>query len=434
MLLHMARLVRGHSAATAPLASALSDLAEALVQARALASASASASASQFGLPCDEGVCDPSTMGTHAWINWNAHAAGDVELERMEDDLYSDRYFVGVPTQHGPYSLSTVVGFEQESAASVRLALKLMSGAHADLAPRLVVDGELAPSDSKSYHGGTPSDEIAALAALTLGVRLRAAGTSRLSGFHEPGTVRPPILLEVPALATPGRPGKEFIPATMSRAADLSLLERLLSFPRIGEEDQVELVRAARAYASGLWWSNEDPNQSWLYLVTAVEIAANHRQKISASPEELIESLWPELWTVLAPVEPARRAKVAKLMASQVRATKKFVDFLAECAPLPPSVRPVHGSLEWGEMRQHARRVYAYRSDALHGGKPFPLPMLDEPRIELNDAVQEVPYGLSTSGLGGSWMADEAPMLLATFEHIARGALFRWWDELKLQH
>jgi len=85
-------------------------------------------------------------------------------------------------------------------------------------------------------------------------------------------------------------------------------------------------------------------------------------------------------------------------------------------------------------MRQHARRVYAYRSDALHGGKPFPLPMLDEPRIELNDAVQEVPYGLSTSGLGGSWMADEAPMLLSTFEHIARGALLRWWDELKLQH
>lgn len=372
-------------------------------------------------------------MGTHAWINWNAHAAGYAELERMEDDLYSDRYFVGVPTRHGPYSLSTVVGFEQESAAGARLALKLMSGAHADLAPRLVLDGGLAPSDSKSYHGGTPGDEIAALVALTLGVRLRAAGTSRLSGLHEPGAVRPPILLEVPALATPGRPGKEFIPATMSRAADLSLLERLSGFPRIGDEDQVELVRAARSYASGLWWSNEDPNQSWLYLVTAVEIAANHRQKISSSPEELIESLWPELWTVLAPVEPARRAKVSKLMASQIRATKKFVDFIADCAPVPPSVRPVHGSLEWADMRQLARSVYGHRSDALHGGKPYPFPMLEQPRIEPNGAVQEVPYGLSSSGRGGSWTTDEAPMLLSTFEHIARGALLRWWDELETQ-
>lgn len=397
------------------------------------ASVWAGVSVSRLGLPRDEGVCDPSTMGTHAWTNWNAHAAGDVEQEWMEDDLYSDRHFVRGPTQHGPYALTNVVGFEQENAPGVRLALKLRSGAHADLAPRLVVDGELAPSNSKSYHGGTPSDEIAALVALTLGVRLRAAGTSRLSGIHEPGVARPPILLEVPALATPGRSGKEFIPATMSRAADLSLLERLSSFPRIGDEDQVELVRAARAYASGLWWSNEDPNQSWLYLVTAVEIAANQRQKISASPEELIESLWPELWTVLAPVESARRAKVSKLMASQVRATKKFVDFIAECAPVPPSVRPDHGGLEWGKMRQHARRVYAYRSDALHGGKPFPLPMLEQPRIEPNGVPQEVPYGLSSSGLGGSWMAEEAPMLLSTFEHITRGALLRWWDELDPQ-
>ncbi|RUQ09425.1 hypothetical protein [Curtobacterium sp. HSID17257] len=112
----------------------------------------------------------------------------------------------------------------------------------------------------------------------------------------------------------------------MSRTVDLSLLERLSSFPRIGDEDQVELVRAARAYASGLWWSNEDPNQSWLYLLTAVEIAANHRQKISAFPEELIEFLWPELWAVLASLESARRAEASKLMASQIRATKKFVD------------------------------------------------------------------------------------------------------------
>lgn len=46
------------------------------------------------------------------------------------------------------------------------------------------------------------------------------------------------------------------------------------------ETAQIELVRAARAYATGLWWSNEDQNQAWLQLVTAVEIAANHRQQV----------------------------------------------------------------------------------------------------------------------------------------------------------
>jgi hypothetical protein len=57
--------------------------------------------------------------------------------------------------------------------------------------------------------------------------------------------------------------------------------------------------------------------------------------------------------------------------------------------------------------------------------------MLAEPRVEDNGAVQEVPGGHSTGGLGGVWDAAEAPMLLATFEHIARGALLRWWDQLE---
>ena len=371
-------------------------------------------------------------MGTHAWLNWNAYAAGSREKERVEDDLYSDRYFVGGPTAHGPYSLSTVIGFQQPSdAPSVRLALKLLSRTHADLAPPLVINGELAPSNSEAYHGGTASDEIAALVALTLGVRIKAAGTSRLSGIHEPGTEHSPILLEVPALATPGQRGKEYIPATRSREPALGLLERLSSFPNLGEQDQVELVRAARSYATGLWWSNEDQNQSWLHLVTAVEIAANRRQLTSGSPEVLIQEHWPELWTVLETVDSTARASVSRMLATQVRATRKFVDFLVECAPQPPAVRPVHGALDWDKMGQHARRVYGHRSTALHGGKPFPLPMLEQPREELNGATQEVPYGLSSSGLGGSWMAKEAPMLLSTFEFIARGALLHWWDELR---
>src|SRR5271155_2918456 len=79
----------------------------------------------------------------------------------------------------------------------------------------------------------------------------------------------------------------------------LSQLDRLDSFPDLDEEAQVELIRAARAYAAGLWWSNEDQNLAWLQLVTAVEIAANHRQKVRAAPQELVEDLWPELWSAV---------------------------------------------------------------------------------------------------------------------------------------
>ena len=55
-------------------------------------------------------------------------------------------------------------------------------------------------------------------------------------------------------------------------------MDRLAYLPSLAENFQVELVRAARAYASGLWWANEDPNRAWLQLVTAVEVAAKARQ------------------------------------------------------------------------------------------------------------------------------------------------------------
>jgi hypothetical protein len=56
--------------------------------------------------------------------------------------------------------------------------------------------------------------------------------------------------------------------------------------------------------------------------------------------------------------------------------------------------------------------------------------MLERPRVEESGAIQEVPDGLNSAGLGGIWLAKDAPMLLSTFEYITRGALLRWWDGL----
>ncbi len=58
------------------------------------------------------------------------------------------------------------------------------------------------------------------------------------------------------------------------------------------------------------------------------------------------------------------------------------------------------------------------------------MPMLRPPRTEGIGAVQEVPDRIDTAGCGGIWEAAEVLMLLSTFEHLARGALHRWWSEL----
>ncbi|NGY65059.1 hypothetical protein G7043_39715 [Lentzea sp. NEAU-D13] len=371
-------------------------------------------------------------MGTDAWRNWIAFNDEKPETENADDELYSDRLFVGGPSSHGPYALAAIIGRPLPGTLpTVRPAVRLHVGVHANLIPDVVIDGELVPANSDAYHGGTASDEIAALVSLILGVRLRVAGTARLSGIHEHSEAHPPIYLEVAPLAHPGRLGREYIPAALTRLADLGQLDRLDSFPDLNEEAQVELVRAARAYATGLWWSNEDQNHAWLQLVTAIEIAANYRQTGQVTPQELVEDLWPELWAALQTADDAVRAEVSHQIAPQIRATKKFVDFLTECAPEPADLRPPTGELDWTKMAQHAKLIYRHRSKALHGGKPFPLPMLEQPRHEANGAIQEVPWGLNTGGLGGVWDAKEAPMLLSTFEHIARGSLLNWWDELR---
>ncbi|KRD43024.1 hypothetical protein ASE38_01690 [Cellulomonas sp. Root930] len=365
-------------------------------------------------------------MGTDAWENWRAFDAGASELENILDEHHSDRAFVGSQRAFGPFVISAILRDEGD----VGPALLMHAGIHAHLGAELIVGKELAPADSSAHHGGIMSDEIAALISLELGVRLRYAGTRQLSLLHD-GDPHPPLHFEVSRLARPGRRGHEQIPRAMSRPASLDVLGRLPTFPRVGEVDQIELVRAARAYATALWWANEDPNRAWLDLITATEIAANCRQTRRTDSVDLLRDAWPELWNDLEGSDAELRAKVAGRVSPQMKATRRFIDFIGELSPAPPEPRPEWEELDWTEMRDHARLIYAHRSKALHAGKPFPTPMLEEPRRDPNGAIQEAPWGKTAGGASRAiWKKAEMPMFLSTFEYIVREALLRWWDEL----
>lgn len=370
---------------------------------------------------------DTSGVGTDAWRNWRVWRLGAPELENYDDELQSDAAFVGGPVIFGPYQLSSVIRWPR----SFGTALIVTGGIHTDLTRDVVVDGKLAEPDSSAYHGGTMTHEVASLVSLELGVRLRVAGTRRLSGFHRAGESDDPMHFDVPRLADPSASSsREVLPQVVNRPADLGSLRLLDSFPSIAEPDQAELVRAARSYAASLWWANEDPNLAWLQLVTAVEAAATRRQSTKPDSMDLVKEYWPELAEMLGSTDAATK-KIAARLAQQTRAGRKFQDFLVECAPFPPTPRPT-STLDWepAGLRACARIIYAHRSKALHEGKPFPMPMLEPPRVESSGAIAEVPEGLGASGLGGSWLAVNTPMYLATFEHIARGALLKWWEEL----
>jgi len=366
-------------------------------------------------------------MGTHLWKNWHAWRDRQPEIENCDSELQSDIDFQGRPVSFGPYTLSPIT----RSPSSVGPAIVLHSGLHADTIPQLIIDGKLAATDYSAWHGGADEDEIAALTSLILGVRLRYAGTFRRSGIHENIGDLPPMRHEVPRLVRPGRPGREMLPRTVTRPTHTAGLTRLDTFPSLDELSQVAIVRAARSYADAIWWANEDPNQSWLQLVTAVEIAAKARQNLIEDDLALLKEFLPKVWAALETVSDDDRQEVATELASLSGATRSFVDFVCECAPPPPADRrPQYDTVNWEKMRSHARIIYSHRSRALHAGVPFPLPMLQDPAVDDAGTIQEVAGGNSTAGLGGIWKAREYPMNLSTFEHIARGAILRWWDEL----
>ena len=76
--------------------------------------------------------------------------------------------------------------------------------------------------------------------------------------------------------------------------------------------------------------------------------------------------------------------------------------------------------LKAGAWHFAALVVEADKAALFLNGEPVGEVMLKQPIADTEAPIT----------LGGIWDAAEAPMLLSTFEFIARGALLRWWTKL----
>jgi hypothetical protein len=183
--------------------------------------------------------------------------------------------------------------------------------------------------------------------------------------------------------------------------------------------------------------AESDPSLAWLLLVSSVEGAANQWKKSRGAPEDRLRAAKPELAQYCDSLGvDGLLSRVASEFADSLGATKKFVDFLIAHLPSPPDRRPPEGvQVRWEPTRLESafRTVYVYRSKALHEGIPFPAPMCEPPHTFENSAAPaEIPIGLASSSLGGVWRIEDTPMLLHTFEYLARGAIVAWWRSLKV--
>lgn len=216
----------------------------------------------------------------------------------------------------------------------------------------------------------------------------------------------------------------------------LDELMRFESLPSLNAPQSIALIRAARFYQDALWIVESEPSLAWLMLVSALETAANHwRTENGTAPERLADSK-PEL---VAGLMECGGDKLVQFVAEQIEhtlgATKKFIDFTLTFLPSPPSSRPNEcDQISWvhASMKRLLGSVYNYRSNALHGGTPFPAPMCDPPRkLDVSSGYSEIgTTALAVSSYGGVWKAKDLPINLHAFHYIVRGALLGWWEKM----
>jgi hypothetical protein len=370
--------------------------------------------------------------GPLSYENWKSYLRGGHIKEIFEIPLFSDARVTGENvTDYKPYYfLNPVPLLDRPGLVQPTIYLRIESCLTFKMP-------DMSKTDTKLYHGGTLPDEVAALASLALGIRLKAGNITRF--FDPNGDPRghpvnwfpqptPVVLIESRGLKLPFAVGEH----------SLCELSPLAILPTLSPSDAIALIKGARLYQDALWIAESEPSLSWIMFVSAIETAANHWRKSKDIPLERLKISKPDLVKYLdALCIKDLSERVADSIVDSLGNTKKFVDFIINFLPYPPQKRPpdwAQFSWQAKKIKEAMRLIYEYRSRALHDGLPFPAPMCISPGLRNASGIiyLEKPIGSAYSTLGGIWKEKDIPMVLHTFEYIVRRSLLKWWDSMKL--
>ncbi len=371
---------------------------------------------------------------SYTFENWQRARNEVAACEIVEATLFTDTWVTGEIAEFGPYAFLNTIAHAGGPQRRLRPAIVLRMAHHyvPQKNPAYHMPME---NDFEHYHGGDYLDEMAALASLFLGIRLKAGGVNREFKGQDDRFGRP--------TQHSGKPDPELLLESRQQIPRLVLpinleagLAPLLNFPERSVAETNALIKAARQYQQGVWIADSDPSLAWLMLVSAIE-AAMQQWSSNTAPIDQLRLAHPNLVKLIeASAAPELLKPVADHLKQLTRSTKRFVDFVRTFLPAPPAARPeewMQFSYEAVHVKEALSLIYGHRSKSLHEGTAFPLPMCEGPHtVRQGDsvAVQEKPFGLATSSRGASWKSEKTPMLLNTFEHIVRGALLNWWASL----
>jgi hypothetical protein len=382
-------------------------------------------------------------LGPDVWRNWKAYEQGLTSRGGYEAALYSDAHIVGGPDvgDLDPYQLFNALG-RPPYAGPGTLGVGIVARVHWHLPdePSPDPNGPDRPTKSSADHWiGTPlDDQLACLLSLIMGARIRSGGQIRNfetdAGADPAG--RPQFWDHAPPSMTVPRRGS-VIPGIAGEQTNLAdAAPQLATFSALTGPQATAVLRSARQYRQAIWIADDDCELAWLLMVSAVEAAAAQWHPKGDEPTMLLADQHPELAALLE--EGGNKellARAAKLIPLN-RPTAATQSFLQRFATPPPvDNRPDEWArFDFTKLKEGVNLIYKYRSKALHGGQPFPAPLLETPWKGDMAYPTEVPMGHWTQvGPHTTWMAKDLPMLFHTFAALTRRALLAWWAELARQ-
>jgi hypothetical protein len=387
--------------------------------------------------------------GPQAWRLWRAAIAGVPSTEGGEFLFYTDAHPIGETADGlGPFQMFPTMADLMKTALAPRIALRVHWR-----------DAGEAPERSKTtikregsrWIALNADDEIASLLSLILGVRVRSGGRVRTFSDDEPAGRPSYAGHAMPALPVPAW-NAPILPGLADMRVPLPYVKRLLPrYPQLEAQEAVTLVRAARHYATALWVADNDPEQAWLQLVSAIETVAA-QEAVAANPAELFAETYPDAAELVRGCGGDELlTKVAKHFKGLIGASRGFLDFVERYKPEPPderpptavirnlwddsgaltpsspeTVTPVETRVDWDNLRPTLKTIYRHRSALLHSGTPFPADLCLPPN-RIDGIPAERPLGRQSSAGTTTWTASDTPIHLHTFAHLTRGALLNWW-------
>lgn len=290
-------------------------------------------------------------------------------------------------------------------------------------------------TDYSKYHGGWATDEIAALASLRLGIRLKAGDQVRIFGAYSNDPLGTPRALSKKRPEIFFKANRPILPGVIKNV-NIENLKDIQLLKNITESQFTALVRAARQYQDAIWVAESEPELAWLMLISAIETAANEWDATELTPLEKIKISKPELVEmILSRSNEELLQLVAQEISPTLGATNKFIKFCLNFMPDPPENRPPeYARVEWNRkgFKKILNKIYKYRSIALHDGTPFPAPLCQPPEQISIERVfcEKGSLGLAVYTLGASWKSEDLPISMNAFNYFVNGTLNNWWDEI----